>query len=62
MRGVDFTALSNGRQPGEENLASFFRKGMPGDWRNHFDPAANAEFIRIAGKWSNHFGYGADAL
>jgi len=31
-----FSVLSRGRKPGEENLKSHFRKGIPGDWMNHF--------------------------
>lgn len=31
-----FQCMSGGRQPGEENAAHHFRKGVPGDWRNHF--------------------------
>lgn len=32
----DFASKSGGRRPGEENQASHYRKGVPGDWRNHF--------------------------
>ena len=31
-----FVATSGGRQPGEENEHSHRRKGVSGDWRNHF--------------------------
>lgn len=31
-----FSVLSKGRKPGEENLKSHFRKGISGDWVNHF--------------------------
>jgi len=31
-----FSVLSRGRKPGEENLKSHFRKGIQGDWMNHF--------------------------
>jgi hypothetical protein len=32
---ASFATLSGGRLPGQENRQSFFRNGMPGDWRNH---------------------------
>lgn len=32
---LTFEKLS-GRKPGEENRKSHFRKGVPGDWKNHF--------------------------
>ena len=53
----DFAKLSGGRAPGKEDRASFYRKGVAGDWRNHFSAEANAAFIREAGPWLTHFGY-----
>ena len=38
-----------GRQPGEENKGSFLRKGVVGDWRNHFSLEARETFDRYAG-------------
>ena len=32
-----FTKLAEGRQPGQEDVKSHYRKGVPGDWRNHFN-------------------------
>ena len=32
-----FKRLSGGRKKGEENVNSHFRKGVPGDWKNHFN-------------------------
>lgn len=37
-----------GRQPGEEDVSSHFRKGITGDWRNHFLPAHVQRFDEIA--------------
>jgi hypothetical protein len=32
-----FEVLSGGRSRGQENTSSHYRKGMPGDWINHFE-------------------------
>jgi hypothetical protein len=34
-----FSAKTGGRVPGEENVHSHYRKGVGGDWVNHFRPA-----------------------
>jgi hypothetical protein len=31
-----FANLSGGRAPGQEDAGSHYRRGIPGDWRNHF--------------------------
>jgi hypothetical protein len=54
---ASFTKLSGGRHPGEEDRRSFFRKGVPGDWRNHFGDRVAAEFRERAGAWLDRFGY-----
>jgi hypothetical protein len=36
---ASFENLSGGRSPGAEDPASFFRKGIAGDWKNQFEPA-----------------------
>jgi hypothetical protein len=36
LKQKSFTSLSEGRKPGEENVRSHFRKGIAGDWVNHF--------------------------
>ena len=33
----DFSRLARGRTQGEENTKSHFRKGISGDWKNHFN-------------------------
>ncbi|HLY54914.1 MAG TPA: sulfotransferase [Stellaceae bacterium] len=53
-----FQRLSGGRAQGEEDRGSFFRKGTPGDWRNHMTPEAEARFRAVAGTWLRRFGYG----
>lgn len=32
-----FTKLAGGRAPGQEDVKSHYRKGVAGDWRNHFN-------------------------
>ncbi len=54
---ASFTALTGGRRSGEENQASFFRKGIIGDWRNHLSPDTQQAFDDKAGDWLKHFGY-----
>lgn len=46
VEGADFKKLT-GREPGEE-AASYFRKGVVGDWRGHLSERAAAEAVRIA--------------
>jgi hypothetical protein len=33
----DFYKASGGRKPGEENVKHHYRKGIAGDWKNHFN-------------------------
>jgi lipopolysaccharide transport system ATP-binding protein len=41
-----FEVLTAGRRRGEEDLGAHERKGMPGDWRNHFTPRITEVFKR----------------
>ncbi len=52
-----FARLAGGRDNGDEDRSSFFRKGIAGDWRNHFDDAALAVFNARAGKLMHVLGY-----
>jgi hypothetical protein len=42
-----FQRMSGGRRPGEENAAHHFRKGVPGDWRNHFKASHVDHFKKL---------------
>ncbi len=52
-----FATLTGGRAPGTEDPASFFRKGVAEDWRNHLSPQATTAFFKAAGTWLMYFGY-----
>lgn len=52
-----FETLSGGRHAGQENRGSLFRRGLPGDWRNHFSANDNARYLAIAGELSARLGY-----
>ncbi|HEY1462641.1 MAG TPA: sulfotransferase domain-containing protein [Terriglobales bacterium] len=42
-----FANLSKGRTRGQQNNLSHYRKGQPGDWRNHFDASHVDYFKRL---------------
>jgi hypothetical protein len=52
-----FDRLTGGREKGEENVHSHYRKGTPGDWRNHFTPALAARFKEKWGDLLVRLGY-----
>lgn len=59
LAAADFAKLSGGRQTGEEDRGAFFRKGVAGDWREHFDDAMAARFSELAGDQLKAYGYEA---
>jgi len=48
------------RNPGEENKQSYLRKGIAGDWKNHFSKEARQVFNEFAGKELIKLGYEVD--
>ena len=54
---ADFASLSGGRVPGQEDRGSFFRLGLPGDWRGHFDAPADLAFRAKIEPWISTFRY-----
>ena len=50
----------SGRQPGQENSHSFFRKGIVGDWRSQFGPEEKRVFKELAGDLLIELGYESD--
>jgi hypothetical protein len=51
-----FQTLS-GREPGEEDPGSKLRKGIAGDWRNHFTPAVRDAFAEVTSDLTTTIGY-----
>jgi hypothetical protein len=54
---ADFASLSGGRSRGQEDRGSFFRQGLPGDWRSHFDASAELAFRAKVEPWLSTFRY-----
>jgi len=54
---ASFNKLSGGRKAGEEQRDSHFRKGVAGDWTNHFDEQALRRFNAKAGDLLAELGY-----
>jgi hypothetical protein len=52
-----FETLSRGRPAGQEDRMSLFRRGLPGDWHNHFSAADGVRFLAIAGPILARLGY-----
>ena len=50
-------ANTAGRRPGEEDRSNFLRKGVVGDWQNHFSREAGEVFDHHAGDLLAELGY-----
>lgn len=57
VQACHFDKLAGGRERGQENLQSHFRKGIIGDWRNHFDRDTWKIFDAEAGALLEKLGY-----
>jgi hypothetical protein len=55
-----FEKLSGGRKKGEGDAKSHFRKGVAGDWRNHFTPKLERIFKERYGELLVKLGYESD--
>lgn len=53
----EFSKKSNGREPGREDPRHHYRKGIAGDWRNHFTAAHVAYFERHYADLLTRLGY-----
>jgi hypothetical protein len=57
LREVTSFENISGRKNGQQDAASFFRKGVAGDWRNSMAKADQEKFGQIAGNALKLFGY-----
>ena len=60
VSSASFEKLSKGRKRGQEDPASFFRKGVAGDWRNVFTEEDKSIFKEVAGDLLIELGYEKD--
>ena len=56
----DFRAMSGGRGAGQADDGSFVRKGVAGDWANHFTPDLKEIYKDAIGEFLIEFGYERD--
>ena len=54
-------SVQTGRKPGEEERKNYLRKGIAGDWRNHFDRECCEMFDQAAGAQLRTLGYESDS-
>jgi hypothetical protein len=52
-----FETITQGRDKGTVDVQSNFRKGVPGDWKNHFDEQTLDHFKKITGNLIDELGY-----
>jgi hypothetical protein len=52
-----FARHAGGRSQGEEDAHAHYRKGVAGDWRNHFDRPTLAHFRQVTGDLIQVLGY-----
>lgn len=57
LRMTAFEKLSGGREQGEEDSGSHFRKGISGDWRNHLDASTIEKINNKAASQLARLGY-----
>ncbi|MBL8658186.1 MAG: sulfotransferase domain-containing protein [Rhodospirillales bacterium] len=52
-----FSKISGGRKPGEVDASHKYRRGLPGDWKNHFDAEISERFCDRYGDLLRQLGY-----
>jgi hypothetical protein len=60
VEAASFERLSEGREQGQEDTSSFYRKGVAGDWKNHFTERDKRIFKKEAGELLIELGYERD--
>ncbi len=62
LQDYRFEKLSGGRNIGEEDHLSHYRKGIAGDWKNYFNDTINQKFKEVTGDLVTVLGYEASNL
>lgn len=57
LAATDFERMSGGRARGQEDAASFYRKGVTGDWRNQLRPETAVAVLAATGGLAGELGY-----
>jgi hypothetical protein len=57
LKQNSFTALTKGRDRGAEDVKAHLRKGIHGDWKNHFTPAVEKRFREVTDALVEELGY-----
>lgn len=61
IAGNRFEKLTGGRKRGDEDISAHERKGIAGDWVNHFTPRVTDRFNERYGELLASTGYGQDS-
>src|SRR5215218_4720549 len=62
VSSASFEKLSKGRERGQEDTSSFYRKGIAGDWRNYFTERDKEIYKEEAGELLIRLGYERDLV
>jgi hypothetical protein len=57
LETMSFKNLSGGREIGDEDVSSYYRKGVPGDWCNYLAPDKQRETVERYGEELGRLGY-----
>lgn len=57
LKEYSFSALTKGRERGAEDVKAHLRKGVHGDWKNHFTPVVGKKFRELTGGLVEELGY-----
>jgi len=60
VSSASFEKLSKGRERGQEDTSSFYRKGVSGDWKNYFTERDKEVYKQEAGELLIRLGYEKD--
>jgi hypothetical protein len=57
LAATSFEVLSGGRSRGQEDVTAHYRRGIPGDWRQHFELRHKDYFAQLTGDLAVKLGY-----